>query len=146
MSRPSSDLSRIPPADLAYVVSRLVVGGQTTLAEVWRLAGERSARIAAIQRELDALRAGGAVAAPPRRGPGRPPSARLEAPPKPKRKFTMTPKAKAARKLQGQYLGRLRKLTGADRAKVKAVAKQKGVAEAVKAADRLIGQAGRRRS
>jgi len=39
-----------------------------------------------------------------------------------------------ARKLQGQYLGALKSLTGADRAKVKAVAKDKGVADAVKLA------------
>jgi hypothetical protein len=46
----------------------------------------------------------------------------------------VTPKVKRARKLQGQYLGALKSLTGADRAKVKAVAKDKGVAEAVKLA------------
>jgi hypothetical protein len=46
----------------------------------------------------------------------------------------VTPKVKRARKLQGQYLGALKSLTGADRAKVKAVAKEKGVAEAVKLA------------
>ena len=46
----------------------------------------------------------------------------------------VTPKVARARKLQGQYLGALKSLTGADRAKVKAVSKEKGVAEAVKLA------------
>ena len=45
-----------------------------------------------------------------------------------------TPKVKRARKLQGQYLGALKSLTGADRAKVKRTAADKGVAEAVKLA------------
>ena len=45
-----------------------------------------------------------------------------------------TPKVARARKLQGQYLGALKSLKGADRARVKAVAKEKGVAEAVKLA------------
>jgi hypothetical protein len=45
-----------------------------------------------------------------------------------------TPKVARARKLQGQYLGALKSLKGTDRAKVKAVAKEKGVAEAVKLA------------
>ena len=45
-----------------------------------------------------------------------------------------TPKVKRARKLQGQYLGSLRALSAEDKAKVKAVAKEKGVAEAVKMA------------
>jgi len=45
-----------------------------------------------------------------------------------------TPKVARARKLQGQYLGALKSLKGADRAKVKAIAKDKGVAAAVKLA------------
>jgi hypothetical protein len=45
-----------------------------------------------------------------------------------------TPKVARARKLQGQYLGALKSLTGDNRAKVKALAKDKGVAEAVKLA------------
>jgi hypothetical protein len=46
----------------------------------------------------------------------------------------VTPKVARARKLQGQYLGALRSLSAADRDKVRAVAKEKGVAEAVKMA------------
>ena len=51
-----------------------------------------------------------------------------------KKARTATPKATRARKLQGQYLGALKSLTGADRVMVKAVAKDKGVADAVKLA------------
>ena len=46
----------------------------------------------------------------------------------------VTPKVKRARKLQGQYLGALKSLTGADRAKAKQTAAEKGVAQAVKLA------------
>ena len=46
----------------------------------------------------------------------------------------VTPKVARVRKLQGQYLGALKSLTGADRAKVKQTAADKGVAEAVKLA------------
>jgi hypothetical protein len=45
-----------------------------------------------------------------------------------------TPKVARTRKLQGQYMGALKSLKGVDRANVKAVAKEKGVAEAVKMA------------
>jgi hypothetical protein len=45
-----------------------------------------------------------------------------------------TPKAARARRLQGQYMGSLRSLTGTDREKVKQLAKTKGIAEAVKLA------------
>ena len=48
-----------------------------------------------------------------------------------------TPKVAHARQLQGQYLGFLRSLKGADRGKVQRLAKTKGVAEAVKLAQLL---------
>jgi len=50
------------------------------------------------------------------------------------KKAKLSPAALRARKLQGQYLGALKSLTGGDRAKVKQMAKEKGVAEAVKLA------------
>ena len=50
------------------------------------------------------------------------------------KKAKLSPKALRARKLQGQYLGALKSLTGADRAKVKKTAAEKGVAEALKLA------------
>jgi hypothetical protein len=55
----------------------------------------------------------------------------------PKKAQKATPKVARARKLQGQYLGALKSLTGADRAKVKKTAAEKGVAEAVKLAQTL---------
>jgi hypothetical protein len=47
------------------------------------------------------------------------------------------PKLAAVRRLQGQYLGALRGLPAAARAKVKALARAKGVAAAVKIAARM---------
>jgi len=55
----------------------------------------------------------------------------------PRKVKKVTPKVKRARKLQGQYLGMLKSLAGADRAKVKQTAAEKGVAEAVKLARSL---------
>ena len=54
-----------------------------------------------------------------------------------KKAAKLTPKVKRARKLQGQYLGFLRSLAGADRAKVKQIAGERGVGEAVKLAQSL---------
>jgi len=50
------------------------------------------------------------------------------------KKTKLSPKVARARKLQGQYLGALKSLTGADRVKVKKTAAEKGVAEAMKLA------------
>jgi hypothetical protein len=78
----------------------------------------------------------GALGTSVKRGPGRPPKS-AAAPARPtvaKKMKKASPKVVRARKLQGQYLGALKSLTGADRAKVKAVAKTKSVAQAVKLA------------
>jgi hypothetical protein len=69
-----------------------------------------------------------------RRGPGRPPGSGTKAGRAPAR---ATAKLSKARQLQGQYLGSLRRLKGADRARVKKLAREKGVAEAVKLAAKL---------
>jgi len=94
-----------------------------------------AAEASAVARVQAAL--AGALGAPVKRGPGRPPrSAAVAAPPVKKRKKA-SPKVVRARKLQGQYLGALRALSQADRAKVKAVAKEKGVPAALKVAASL---------
>jgi hypothetical protein len=80
-----------------------------------------------------------AFGAPAKRGPGRPPKQAKQAasagkPAAGRKPFKLSPEGMKARRLQGQYLGALRALTGTNRAKVKAVAKDKGVAAAVKLA------------
>jgi hypothetical protein len=71
-----------------------------------------------------------------KRGPGRQAkvASTTATPTAGRRPMTITPKVTRARKLQGQYLGTLRSLGAGDKAKVKAVAKEQGVAAAVKLA------------
>ncbi len=149
MPRPKTTLTpdAIAPADLTYAVNQLIARGKTSAAEIRGLADARTKRIAELRRELAALDGVGVglhtVPVAPKRGPGRPPKATTAAvtsqpAPKPKRKFTMTPKALAARKLQGRYIGMLNKLKGAARAKVSALAKKAGVAAAVAMAEKLL--------
>jgi hypothetical protein len=59
---------------------------------------------------------------------------------KARKPMTMSPKLVRARKLQGQYLGALRSLAASDKAKVKQVAKDKGVPEALKLALSIKGR------
>jgi hypothetical protein len=126
-------LDKIPAADLAYALHRLIQEGKTSVAEVRRFVGERPARIAALERELATLKAGHATG----NAAGRPPGPRAGTAKKPKRKFTMTPKARAARKTQGKYLAALRRLKVAERNRVKAFARKEGVAKAVEFARKL---------
>ena len=129
----TTELGKIPAVDLAYAVDRLIQEGKTSLAEVRRFADERPARIAALERELVTLKAGHAAA----KAAGRPAGPRAAAAKKPKRKFTMTARARAARKRQGQYLAALKRLKGVERARVKTVARKEGVAKAIELAGKL---------
>src|SRR5439155_14434308 len=128
-----ADLGKIPAVDLAYAVNRLIQEGKTSLAEVRRFTGERPARIAALERELATLKAGQAAA----QAAGRPAGPGAAGVKRPKRKFTMTAKARAARKRQGQYLAALRRLKAVERTRVKAVARKEGVAKAIEFARKL---------
>lgn len=147
MPRPRATLTpnAIPAADLIYAVNELIARGKTSAAEVRAFATAREGRIAELRRELAHLEGGGANgAAVVHRGPDRPPKSATAATAAksvstPKRAFTTTPKVIAARKLQGQYLGRLKKLAGSDRARVKAIVKKEGVAAAVAAANKILG-------
>ena len=129
----TTELGKIPAVDLAYAVGRLIQEGKTSLAAVRRFAEERPARIAALERELATLKTGHVGA----KRVGRPPGPRAAVTKKPKRKFTMTAKARAAMKRQGQYLAALRRLKVAERNRVKAVARKEGVAKAVEFARKL---------
>ena len=57
---------------------------------------------------------------------------------KTKRKMTQTPALIAARKVQAQYMTRLRQLNSSDKAKVKVVVKKDGVKAAVKLANKIL--------
>jgi len=128
-----TELGKIPAVDLAYALNRLIQEGKTSIAEVRRFAGERPARIAALERELATLKTGHVAAkALNRRVDHRAAPAK-----RPKRKFTMTARARAARKRQGQYLAALKRLKGVERARVKTVARKEGVAKAIELARKL---------
>jgi pyruvate/2-oxoglutarate dehydrogenase complex dihydrolipoamide acyltransferase (E2) component len=155
-------ISGIQPVDLAYAVGRLIAAGKTTAAEVARLAAERAKRIKAIEMELTALKGGGLptaapeaarpVAAKAKKAAPKPTAAKKRpAPEAPKvitrkdgRKFTTTPKVVAARKVQGQYLGYLRQVPEKEKARFKALAREKGVPVAVAALKLRLGKGGTR--
>lgn len=122
----TADLSNISHDDLLHAVHDLVARNQVTAQEVRHAAGNGS-RIAEIERQLAVLRGGNGVA----RTPGRPAKNGTA---KPKRTFTLTPKGRATRKLQGQYIGTLRALTADQKLDAKAIAKADGIAAGLRAA------------
>jgi hypothetical protein len=112
--------------------------------EIEKLIREFTNRIEAVARAQSAERLFSVVAgALGTNGKGAPQASAkaTKAAPKPavpgKRKLNLSAKGMAARKLQGQYLGILRGLKPGVRARVKKVAHEKGVAEAIKFAGSL---------
>jgi hypothetical protein len=123
----SINLPRMP-TELDHLVREFV----TNLSDA--IEAEATKRVeTAVRQALGGGASGGGIFG---RRRGRPPGrARLGRPPSALRaKRPVSP----ARRLQGQYLGRLRALKGGDRARVKAMAKEKGVAEAVRLADSIL--------
>jgi len=139
-------LGEIEAQDLSYAVGRLIAAGKTTAAEVARLAAGRGNRIKALEKELAALKDGAVPVAAASTAARRP----AKKAPKPRaakkssaakagtvitrsdgRKFTTTPKVVAARRAQGQYLGYLRQVPEREKARIRAIVKEKGVPAAV---------------
>lgn len=147
----SAGLAAVAPLDLAYAVGRLIADGRTTLSEMATLAAERKARIESLETELAALSAGtlperGSVspvrAAKPakvvRKGPAKPGTVLTR---RDGRTFTRTAKVVEARRWQGQYLGYLRQVPEKDKARYKAMAREKGVPAAVAELKKRLGKA-----
>jgi hypothetical protein len=161
-TRPTG-IAGVPALDLAYAVGRLIEAGTTTAAEIVHLAAERTARIQSLEAHLAALKGGNVpeggvatVAKPGKPGrAGKAPKQTMAKKAKPVaakkgdktitrsngRKFTMTPKALAARKLQGTYLGHLRQVPEAEKPAFKTIAKEEGVAAAVAELKKRLGKA-----
>lgn len=131
-------LETLDRAGLLHVVRGLVATGKLAPAVVAKQV-RNAERVTALRRELARLEGRSpdekdtAASVPAGHFGGTPP------------KDEMTPKMRAARVAQGQYLGRLRKL--ADRPKdyerIQAVAKEKGSKAAIKAADAVLKRIGR---
>jgi len=128
--------------DLVVALRDLVARGVVSANDI-RLMVERARRISSLEAELERLR-GGTAARPARRFRGaRTPTAGRNAsaaPKPPKRRITNTPKRQAALRRQGQYLVALKRLSGRDHARVKAVAKESGVQAAIELAGRLLAK------
>jgi hypothetical protein len=108
-----------------YVLGVLVARGRVRPAQVRAILAERDAEIAALRRRLAALEAAGGAA-------GAPAGARRAGGPR-----RSTPKLRALRRLQGRYMGFVRRLKPAEKARVRAVREKQGLLAAVRLAASL---------
>jgi hypothetical protein len=144
----TATLASLSEADLRAAVDLLVAAGQITDADV-HVAADRARRARAIEAELARLRGGGsngtvaiARATTTRTGTAAKTSG---GEPRDARGHRLTPKARAAKKIQGQYLGLLAKLRSAGRVRefnrVRAIGRKDGVVAALKTANDLVKNA-----
>jgi hypothetical protein len=115
----------LTPSQALYVLDRLVRERRVNAREVSRMASEMSTEIAELERRLAMLRgnAGGGAASRGRRS-GRPVNAAVA----------------ASRRLQGEYMGLMRHVSGRDRARIKKIAATKGREAAVREMRASLGR------
>jgi hypothetical protein len=108
----------LTPGQALYVIDRLVRERKVSTRDVARMASEMNSEIAELERRLALLRPDATVASSrgARRRSGRPVNAAVA----------------ASRRLQGEYMGLMRHMTGRDRARIKKIAATKGREAAVK--------------
>ena len=116
MSQKAPQLS-ISPNQALYVLTRLIETGKITAREAEKLAARMNEEIAELEARLAALR--GTFAA---RVSGRPA----------KRSGSASAHQSHSRRIQGEYMGLIRHVTGKDRARIKKVAAKQGREAAIR--------------
>lgn len=120
--------SGLSPSQALYVLDRLIRERRVKEREVSRMASEMNSEIADLERRLAMLRgdAGGAAKGRgrPGRRSGRPVNAAVA----------------ASRRLQGEYMGLMRHISGRERSRIKKIAADKGREAAVREMRTQLGR------
>ena len=120
---------RMTPAESHYVLQTLVSQGKVRQNQITAILGGRTKEIASLRERLAALE--GVARAPRGRRAG------SSAPPARRRNVTISPKVRALRRLQGKYMGYVRRLKAAEKARVREVREKQGMQAAIRLASSL---------
>lgn len=123
---------RMTPAESHYVLQSLMSQGRVRQNQVKAVLNGRSKEIADLRVRLASLE--GMAGGGSRRG-GRKATASTR--PTKKRRVAISPKVRALRRLQGKYMGYVRRLTLAEKARVRAVREKEGMQAAIRLAASL---------
>ena len=124
---------QMTPSQSHYVLQRLISQGRVREAQVRAVLNGRSQEIAALRAQLAALEG---IDGRGRRRAGRPASGTKRAPAR-RRRVAISPKVRALRRLQGKYMGYVRRLKPAEKARVRAVREKQGMQAAIRLASSL---------
>src|SRR5688500_6282400 len=120
------------PSESHYVLQALMSQGRIRLNQVRAVLNGRAKEIAALRRrlaDLERMDGGGSPRSARGRGPAR--QARV------RRRVALSPKVRALRRLQGKYMGYVRRLKPAEKARVRAVREKQGMQAAIRLASSL---------
>jgi hypothetical protein len=126
----------LTPQQSHYVLRALVSQGKIRESHVARTLKARDEEIRSLRERLASLEAlGGSGASRGSKSRGR--SARS----RPVRRRKMSPRLRALRRLQGKYMGYVRRLKPAEKARVRALREKQGMAAAIRLASSMAAKA-----
>jgi hypothetical protein len=121
---------RMTPAESHYVLQSLMSQGRVRQNQVKAVLNGRSKEIADLRERLASLEGMGSGSGSGRRAAG----ARRSTG---KRRVAISPKVRALRRLQGKYMGYVRRLKPAEKARVRTVREKQGMQAAIRLAASL---------
>ena len=124
-------MMQMTPAESQYVLRRLLAQGRIREVQVRAVLNGRSREIAELREQLATLEG---MDGSNRRGARR---ASAGGPVARRRHVAISPKVRALRRLQGKYMGYVRRLKPAEKARVRAVREKQGMQAAIRLAASL---------
>jgi hypothetical protein len=126
---------QMTPSEAHYALQRLISQGKIRESQVLAVLNGRPQEIAALREQLAALE--GIDGRGARRGARRASRGNRAPAPARKRRVAISPKVRALRRLQGKYMGFVRRLKPAEKARVRAVREKEGMQAAIRLASSL---------
>jgi hypothetical protein len=132
-------MTRLTPDQAQYVLSTLLAQRKLRQSQIDQALRNRDSEIRSLRERLASLEgmSDGAGASSGRRGRRGRRSAASGASSRPVRRRKMSPKVRALRRLQGKYMGFVRGLKPAEKARVRSVREKQGMAAAIQLASSL---------
>src|SRR6185437_15268338 len=128
-------IMKFSPSQAHYALNVLMSQGKLRVAHIRKALKNREQEIRSLRERLAALEHfGPGASARAVRRPGRPARAAGK---KRVRRIKITPRVRALRKLQGKYMGYVRRLKAAEKARVRAVREKQGMEAAIRLARSL---------
>lgn len=123
---------RLTPTQSHYVLTSLVSRGRVRQSQIQAVLKDREREIATLRERLASLeRLDG--------GPSRVRRGATGGAQRPRRRsLKMSPKVRALRRLQGKYMGYVRRLKPAEKARVRALREKQGIQAAIRMASSLV--------